>query len=183
MTGPTASGFCRPSDGIHWQLRRWGAWVIWTRRPNPTETAGVTTTQRPVPVPTPETQHFWDGTRNESLLLQRCTACAATYFPPRPFCPECSCREVEVVTSSGRGRLYSYVINHRPHKAFDGPYSIAVVELDEGPRMMTNIVECEQTPEALVLDMPVEVVFEPITDEITLALFRPADAATSGGAA
>ena len=128
---------------------------------------------RPIPVPTPETLHFWEGTRDGRLLLQRCTACATAYFPPRPFCPRCSCREVAVEEASGEGTLYSYVISHRPHRAFDGPYSIAVVELDEGPRMMTNIVGCEQTPEALELDMRVEVLFEPITDDITLPLFRP----------
>ena len=63
--------------------------------------------------------------------------------------------------------------NQREHPAHDGPYSIAVVELDEGPRMMTNIINCEQTPEALQLDMPVEVVFEPISDEISLPYFQP----------
>ena len=129
---------------------------------------------RPVPVPTPETQHFWDGTRANKLLLQRCTGCDLTYFPPRPFCPRCSSRDVEVTAASGRGVLYSYVINHGSHPAFDGPYSIAVVELDEGPRMMTNIVGCDQTPEALELDMPVEVRFEAITEEIALPLFQPA---------
>ncbi len=72
--------------------------------------------------------------------------------------------------------LCSYVIHHRPVPGFTPPYAIAVVQLAEGPRMMTNIVECAQTPEALVLDMPVEVVFEPQTDTITLPLFRPAPA-------
>ena len=80
--------------------------------------------------------------------------------------------------ASGKAKLYSYVIHHRPVPGFTPPYAIAVVELDEGPRMMTNIVECEQTPQALVLDMPVEVVFEPQTDTITLPFFRPA--ATKG---
>jgi len=79
-----------------------------------------------------------------------------------------------VTKASGKAKLYSYVIHHRPVPGFTPPYAIAVVELDEGPRMMTNIVECAQTPEALVLDMPVEVVFEPQTDTITLPLFRPA---------
>ncbi len=133
---------------------------------------------RPVPVPTPETQHFWDGTRAGRLLLQRCGACADVYFPPRPFCPACSSREVEVFNASGDAVLYSYVISHRPHPAFDGPYSIAVVQLEEGPRMMTNIIGCDQTPEALRLDMALTVTFETITDDIALPLFRPAGAAT-----
>jgi uncharacterized OB-fold protein len=80
---------------------------------------------------------------------------------------------VRVFKASGRGRLLSYVINQRPHPAWDGPYSIAIVELDEGPRMMSNIVGCPQTPEALVLDMPLMVTFEQLSEEIALPLFRP----------
>ncbi len=133
---------------------------------------------RRMPKPTPETQHFWDGTRASELRLQRCDACANTYFPPRPFCPACASRDVQVVAASGRATLHAYVINQRPGPGFDAPHSIAVVELEEGPRMMTNIVECDQTPEALTIDMPVEVVYEAIDDEITLPLFRPA----AGGA-
>ena len=130
---------------------------------------------RAKPKPTPETQHFWDGTAAGELRLQRCDACANVYFPPRPFCPSCASRKVSVFKASGKGKLYSYVINHRPAApGFTPPYSIAVVELDEGPRMMSNIVDCPQTPEALELDMKVEVKFEPLDDKITLPLFRPA---------
>ncbi len=129
---------------------------------------------RALPQPTPETQHFWDGTQAGELRLQRCDSCAKVYFPPRPFCPACASREVSVFAASGKAKLYSYVIHHRPVPGFTPPYAIAVVELDEGPRMMTNIVECPQTPEALALDMPVEVVFEAQNDKITLPLFRPA---------
>ncbi len=135
------------------------------------------------PKPTPETQHFWDGTRAGELRLQRCDACAHVYFPPRPFCPACASRKVSVFKASGKGTLYSYVIHHRPVPGFTPPYAIAVVELDEGPpvveldegpRMMSNIVECPQTPEALELDMKLEVAFERLDDAITLPLFRPA---------
>src|SRR5216683_4471987 len=132
--------------------------------------------QRARPTPTPETMHFWEGTRASELRLQRCDSCKEAYFPPRPFCPHCAAREVSVFKASGKGRLYSYVIHHRPVPGFTPPYAIAVVELDEGPRMMSNIVECPQTPEALVLDMALEVAFEKIDDEITLPLFRPAKA-------
>jgi uncharacterized OB-fold protein len=132
----------------------------------------------PLPIPTPETAHFWEGTQKAELRLQRCKSCASTYFPPRPFCPSCASREVEVFAASGKATLYSYVINHLPHPAFDGPYAIAVVELSEGPRMMTNIVEVEQTPEALVLDMPLEVTFEAQNEEITLPYFRPVGGAS-----
>jgi uncharacterized OB-fold protein len=131
--------------------------------------------ERVIPKPTPETQHYWDGAREGELRLQNCNVCDNTYFPPRPFCPECGSREVTVIKASGRGKLLSYVINHLPSPGFDdGPFAIAVVELEEGPRMMSNILECEQTPEALQLDMPLEVMFEKLSDEITLPQFRPA---------
>jgi len=130
---------------------------------------------RMLPEPTPETQHFWDGTRNGELLLQRCKETGEAYFPPRPFCPKTGSRDVEVFKASGRGTLHSYVINHRPRPDMGTePYAIAVVMLEEGPKMMTNIVNCPQTPEALVLDMPVEVVFEKMSDTITLPFFQPA---------
>jgi uncharacterized OB-fold protein len=129
---------------------------------------------RILPEPTPETRHFWDGCRAGELRLQRCTDCARSYFPPRSFCPACGSRSVEVYRASGKASLYSYVINHRPRPDMGSePHSIAVVDLAEGPRMMTNIVGCPQTPEALVLDMPLEVTFETFGD-IALPLFRPA---------
>ena len=134
----------------------------------------MATPGRALPQPTPETQHFWDGTKANELLLQRCDECSNVYFPPRPFCPSCASRKVSVTKASGKAKLYSYVIHHRPVPGFTPPYAIAVVELDEGPRMMTNIVGCEQTPEALVLDMPVEVAWEKLDDDITLPLFKPA---------
>jgi len=134
----------------------------------------VTDKYQPVPQPTPETQHFWDGTLAGELRLQRCSDCSHVYFPPRPFCPECAARGVEVFTASGKATLYSYVINHRAPKGWEAPYSIAVVELAEGPRMMTNIVGCDQTPEALELDMDLEVTFEKLTDDINLPKFKPA---------
>jgi hypothetical protein len=83
---------------------------------------------------------------------------------------------VSVFNASGKALLYSYVINHRPHPAFDGPYSIAVVQLEEGPRMMTNIINVEQTPEALTLDMPLEVVFEELGEQISMPYFQPVGA-------
>ena len=129
---------------------------------------------RMLPEPTPETRHFWDGCKEGELRLQRCTACQHSYFPPRPFCPKCACREVEVYPASGKGVLWSYVINHRPRPDIGTePYAIAVVKLAEGPQMMTNIVDCPQTPEALQLDMPLQVSFAKQTDDITLPLFAP----------
>jgi len=128
---------------------------------------------RAMPQPTPETQHFWDGTKAGELRLQRCDECRHVYFPPRPFCPKCGTRKVSVFTASGKAILDTYVIHHRKVPGFEPPYAIAVVKLAEGPRMMTNIVECPQTPEALQLDMPLEVVFAQQNDAISLPFFRP----------
>jgi uncharacterized OB-fold protein len=112
------------------------------------------------------------------FTLQRCrdSACANVYFPPRPFCPRCGSRDVASFQASGRGTLASYVLNFRPAPGFeaDAPYAIAVVELEEGPRLMTNVVGVEQTAEALVLDMPLELAPEAVSDEISLPKFRPA---------
>lgn len=131
--------------------------------------------RNPIPVPTPETAHFWEGTRQGELRLQRCSSCRHVYFPPRPFCPACHSREVEVFKASGRGRLYSYVINHVvPSHWPQQPQSMALVELEEGPRMTSMIVNVAQTPEALRLDMPLRVVFQPLSDTISLPVFEPA---------
>jgi uncharacterized OB-fold protein len=88
-----------------------------------------------------------------------------------------------VFAASGLGTLHSFVINQRaaPGSGFEAPYSIAIVELEEGPRMMTNIIDSPQTPEALVLDMPVQVTFEKLSDDVALPLFRPRDTTTSRG--
>lgn len=129
---------------------------------------------RYAPTPTPDTAHFWQGTKNKKLLLQRCKDTGDVYFPPRARSPFTGSTDVEVVEASGRAKLISYTINHRQHPSFETPYAIAIVQLEEGPMMMTNIVDCEQTPEALVLDMPLEVTFEEVSDAITVPLFKPA---------
>ena len=131
---------------------------------------------RPLPQPTPETQNYWDGAKAGELRLQRCGDCSHVYFPARPFCPACSSRVVNWFTASGKGTLFSYVINHRAPKGFEAPYIIAVVQLDEGPRMMTNLVDCPQTPDALELDMPLEVTFVKATDDISIPQFQPVEA-------
>ncbi|WP_043640220.1 Zn-ribbon domain-containing OB-fold protein [Nonomuraea candida] len=130
---------------------------------------------KPVPKPTPETQPFWDGAAEGELRIQRCKTCERHYFYPRPSCPRCGGDRVEWVRASGRATLYSYVINHRPAPGFeaDAPYAIAVVELEEGVRMMTNIVGVPNTPENLPLDMELRVVFERRGD-VSVPLFEPA---------
>ena len=136
--------------------------------------------KRPIPQATPETAEFWEGARRGELRIQRCRACGKAYFFPRPFCPHCSSTDVEWFTATGKGKLYSYVINHRPAYGFDdfAPYVIAVVQLDEGPRMMTNIVGVDPRPENLPIDLPVEVTWEQLDDKVTIPLFRPAGGAS-----
>lgn len=128
-----------------------------------------------IPVPTPETRPFFDGCAAGELRIQRCTDCERPYFYPRPVCPHCGSADVEWFTASGDATLYSYVISHRPAPGFedDAPYAIAVVQLAEGPRMMTSIVGVPNTPEALELDMPLRVRFEK-RGELSLPVFGPA---------
>jgi uncharacterized OB-fold protein len=143
----------------------------------PGDPPAVDMTTKAAPVPTPETQPYWDGCAAGELRLQRCTHCDAFYFPPRPFCPDCLSGEVVWEALSGRGTLHTYVINHRAAPGFEAPYAIAVVQLDEGPRLMSNIVGVPQTPEALELDMALEVAFEGRGD-IQVPVFRPAGSAS-----
>ena len=134
-----------------------------------------TTYTGPVPKPTPETQPFWDAAKQHTLRIQRCRDCAHHYFYPRPLCPQCLSRNVEWVDCSGRGRLHTFVINYRPPRNFpvQAPCIIGIVELDEGARMLSNIIGVEADPKQLRCDMPVAVVFEDITDTITLPKCRP----------
>jgi len=135
----------------------------------------VSARAKPAPVPTPETQPYFDAAAEGELKIQRCLDCGKPFFYPRPCCPFCASDALEWITTSGRGTLYSYTINHRPAPGFeqDAPYAIAVVQLSEGPRMMANIVGIENTPDNLVLDMDVEVTFEKRGD-VTIPQFRPA---------
>jgi uncharacterized OB-fold protein len=126
-----------------------------------------------IPKPTPETQPYWDGAAAGELRLQRCNACGRAYFYPRPFCRYCSSEDVAWQRMSGNGRLVSYVINQRPVPPADPtePQIIALVELAEGPRLLTNIVGVAPEPENLPLDAPVTVEFEQ-RENIALPVFR-----------
>lgn len=139
------------------------------------EVAPLADTNRPLPTPTPETQPYWDALREHKLLIQRCTDCVKAYFYPRPFCPTCFSKNVEWFEASGKGTLYSFVINHRPAPGFGpDPYVIAVVELEEGGRMMSNLVGIDADPDKIHCDMPLEIVYLDVNDQVTLPQFRPA---------
>jgi uncharacterized OB-fold protein len=130
---------------------------------------------KPLPYVTKLATPFWEGTRAHELRLQRCRACASYRFPPQVLCRECLAEEHDWTAVSGKATVYSFVVQHRPATpafADDVPYVVAVVELAEGPLMLTNIVGC--APEAISAGMPVEVTFVEATDEITLYPFRPA---------
>lgn len=130
---------------------------------------------KPLPLPTPITQPFWDAAKQHRLSLQYCTSCGRYVFYPRAICPYCGASELEWRDASGRGTVYSFTIARRPTaRSFepDVPYVIAIVELEEGPHMMTNVVGC--APEEVRIGMAVEATFEEASDEITLVKFRPA---------
>jgi len=126
-----------------------------------------------MPIPTPETAPFWDAAKDDRLLIQRCRSCARHYFYPRPFCPHCGSADVEWDEVSGRGRLVSYVIDYRPVPPTEAgtPLIIALVELDEGVRLLTNIVDAAPDPDVLRLDSIVSVAFQRRGD-IKLPVFR-----------
>jgi uncharacterized OB-fold protein len=130
--------------------------------------------KKPIPVPSQESQPYWDGLRDKKLTMPRCDDCKHHWFPPSLLCPKCNSPKWSWTKVSGRGRIFSYVVYHRVyHPAFAGevPYAVAVIELDEGPRMYSNVIGVP--PEQLSCDMKVEVAYEPITDDITLPKFRP----------
>jgi uncharacterized OB-fold protein len=130
--------------------------------------------RRKLPQPTPESQPFWDACRRHELVVQRCDSCGRHWFPPSNRCQHCWSPEFTWQPVSGRGRLYSFTVFRRAYAAELAdqlPYVVGVVELDEGPRVITNVVGCE--PADVRVDMPVEVVFDDITDEVTLHAFRP----------
>jgi uncharacterized OB-fold protein len=112
-------------------------------------------------------------------VFQECGDCGTRYFYPRPLCPACLSRSVRWIDASGLARLHTFVVNHRPPRGYPvpAPFVIGIVELDEGPRMMSHIVGVEPDPATLRCELPLEVVFEDITPEITLPKFRPRAAA------
>jgi len=129
---------------------------------------------KPLPKPNADTAPFWEGCRRQELRFQKCLQCGMVRWPPSIICPRCHAMDAEWIVASGKGVIYSYVVYHVAfHEAFqdDLPYVTAVVELEEGPRILSNIVRC--APHELRCDMPVEVVWEKVSREFTLPKFRP----------
>ena len=131
--------------------------------------------KRPLPVSQPEWDFYWEKAKAHELWIMRCDDCNQAYFYPRAICPNCFSRNTRWVQSSGKGTLYSFAIVHRaPTRAFEAPYIAAYVELEDGVRLPTNLIDVEPEPENVKIGMPVEVVYEEASETITLPKFRPA---------
>ena len=129
---------------------------------------------RPRPAITQDNSFFFEGTRQHKLLIQQCTACDTLRHPPRPSCAKCRSFDWQPIEASGRGTIYSFVVNHYPQvPAFDYPLVIALVELEEGTRLIANVSGI--TPETAAIGTAVIVGFEDCDDDLSLPVFHPAD--------
>ena len=130
--------------------------------------------EKPLPVRTEENARYWDSAQRHALELQRCGGCGRFRYPVADSCPYCLSPEVEWQPVSGKAAVYSFIIVHQrydPSFADELPYNVAVVELDEGPRLVTNIVGCRN--EDIRVGMPLMITYEDVTEEFTLPKFRP----------
>jgi uncharacterized OB-fold protein len=130
---------------------------------------------RPLPQPDEISRPFFEGARRHVLMIQRCTNCGTDQLPGRFVCDECFAKDPEWVEASGHGTVFTFVVVHQPyHPAFSEeiPYNVAVVELEEGPRLVSTIVGVDN--EDIHVGMQVEVEFEDVTEEISLPRFRRA---------
>jgi len=129
---------------------------------------------RPAPIVTEDSAAFWDAADEGRLVAQRCAKCGRLRHPPRPMCPECRSLDVEMVTLSGRGTVYSYAILHHPrHPAFEYPVLAALVDLEEGIRLVSNLVGVARAE--IRIGMPVEVEFAATDGGHRVPVFRPAE--------
>jgi uncharacterized OB-fold protein len=131
--------------------------------------------QKPLPEPSAISAPFWEGLRGGELRLQRCIECGRYVFYPRSVCPHCLSDRLEWTNASGLGRVYSYTVVHRamnPAFASEVPYVFAIVELDEGIRVTTNIVNCGS--DEVRVDMPVKATYDSVTRTVALLKFEPA---------
>lgn len=131
--------------------------------------------RKPLPVPTDWSRPFWEGAKQHRLLLKKCGKCGNIDQPPYLYCTNCMAEEHEWIEASGKGTLYAYAINTFgvPFPFWDDmPYVLAIIDLDEGSRMISNIVECDH--DKLKNGMKLEVVFDDVSPEITLPKWRPA---------
>jgi len=129
--------------------------------------------RRPRPVLSEDNRFFWEGIQRGELLIQRCASCGGLRHPPRPMCPRCQSLDWDTLRASGHGRVHSYVVPHHPRlPAFQEPYVVALVDLKEGTRLVTNLIG--MAPEEVRIGMDVELEITRVDDELVLPLFRPA---------
>lgn len=131
--------------------------------------------KKPLPTIGEDNAPYWEYCKKHELRMQKCSQCGYIRFPVSIICPKCHSMKAEWTKLSGKGRIYSYIIYHQafhPSYENDIPYAAAIIQLDEGPRMDSNIIGCKL--EDIKIDMPVEVYFDDVTDDISLPKFRPA---------
>lgn len=134
----------------------------------------MNTATRPLPMPTQATQPFWDAAAQGKLVFQRCGECKHAQSTPRLFCTHCMSEDLRWETSAGMGSIYTFTVNYRAanaHMADKVPYVVAIVQLDEGVRMMANVVDVE--PQSVRIGGRVRVRFLPLNDSISLPQFEP----------
>jgi len=132
-----------------------------------------TPSARPIPEVSPALAPYFAAARAGRLAVQRCTGCGALRFPPRELCSACLATEAAWQEVSGRGEIFSYYVMHQiyhPGFAAEVPYAVVVVKLEEGPKLTSNVVDCPL--DEIAIGMPVEVVFEELSPEVTLPKFR-----------
>jgi uncharacterized protein len=133
----------------------------------------MTDVTRPRPAQSADTSFFWEGALRGELLIQRCTACRTLRHPPGPGCPSCGSLDWDTVVSSGRGVVHSFAVHHYPPvPGFDYPLAIGLIDLEEGTRLVSNIVGVD--PADIQIGMGVKVTFESFGADLVLPQFRPA---------
>ena len=126
---------------------------------------------RPRPSISQDTAFFWDGANCGELLIQKCSSCGTLRHPPRPGCGTCGSLEWDTIQSSGRGEVYSFVVyHHPPMPGFDPPFAIALIELEEGVRILSNIIDMPL--DEITIGLPVDVTFVAVDPDLTLPMFR-----------
>jgi uncharacterized OB-fold protein/acyl dehydratase len=134
---------------------------------------GTEAALRPRPAISQDTEFFWEGAKRGELLIQRCSSCGKLRHPPGPMCPVCNSTEWDTVRATGRGKVHSFVVYHYPVvPPFEAPYVVALVALEEGIRLVSNLIEVAR--EDVRIGQPVEVRFVAVDDELTLPMFVPA---------
>lgn len=130
---------------------------------------------RPAPILTEDNQFFWDAAARGRLVAQRCRGCGRLRHPPRPVCPDCHSLESEVIELAGTGSVYSYAVLHHPRNSqFSYPLVAVLVDLEEGVRVMSNLVGVE--PADVRIGMPVQVAFASTADDLAVPVFEPVEA-------